>query len=1078
MEGRDKIIQLGGIIRNTSNSTAEDGEFEEIINLRYKDGRFIPMNEQKDVDGLENVRIQYKWLFVHSNNFQHFLGYDDGAVWYFADMDDDAKVTLIEPVRLFDVEEGEQGIQYTQTGNIVSVLGVDKIKYLYWRNGKYVIIDADFNGMESDEQLPPEGLIQFRQAHKKFDNGENLVRVHLSDTIKYSSAEDRGIAVATMMIKARDLSLRKGEPTGYYYVCSALKLYDGTYILQSRPVLMRAEPNFLNRNNIPTAPGYGYQCRRFCYLDGSDDDPLRASRSKTTNKNLSKKTTEYVGSESSLTYYDCSLKGWDTSNDPENVGIGDSFLWQQYQQTLHQADGTVVKNFEKCASAVDEIPDLYTIGFADTYGDNAVRTGGVYYNGKYQTRFNGPTELSLFYNANTSGYDGSINDPRVGKWKNTFAVLTMPRELQVKFNRPIPKEWEDIVESVCVFITPQQDMFGTSSDDFASSLISQAWQMNSAQYVNACPYKLYVPISIGNITEWKTFISNINRSANFYKVAEYPLAQTKTGEWMSINMERDGILKNLVQQERLNLDAADRNAYLPKTMLMYNGKQHIANYTTRLFSGWPFKYFWSTEQASGKLGESNYDSLYKMSCYWVDENAKQINIQNVPDLNALYDASGKWKELGIPCYAVEYFLDTADGERRVVRYQFPDSPTINIPYFLNSVLSYPDTRCTKIRIHLQYVESKYVLMSGGKTGYKYNFVHLLREFPLTIHPSISVAYYMNQDASLITVADDNWVRYALVMESADRDSQPYYTWKHTLKTSDFAVDNLEYRVNGLKVSHIDNPFYFPTENTYKVGNQQIIALATNSILVSEGQVGDTPLYVFTKDGVYGLFVDASGEVTYKSSRPLTRDVCLSWQSVTYTDEGVAFLTDRGLKLIVGAKVDDISDPIEGKFYDFTNAQSDDFHEVMTRAISEDRLVQLSDYVSKEEIMDYLKIAVIGYNHRDREIWVSNPARPYSYVLSGGRWLKRSQTADEYVCNYPETYTLKDGRLTYLGVETNSGNEVMALTRSIKFDTQQFKQAYRAVMRCHLKTHGVNDLLVKTIYAEQMNFDPFIMKLPL
>ena len=67
---------------------------------------------------------------------------------------------------------------------------------------------------------------------------------------------------------------------------------------------------------------------------------------------------------------------------------------------------------------------------------------------------------------------------------------------------------------------------------------------------------------------------------------------------------------------------------------------------------------------------------------------------------------------------------------------------------------------------------------------------------------------------------------------------------------------LAYIPNGLKVSATDNPLYFPARNTYKVGNVEIIAMASNTIAVSTGQVGATPLYVFAKDGIYGLFVDA------------------------------------------------------------------------------------------------------------------------------------------------------------------------------------------------------------------------------
>ena len=74
--------------------------------------------------------------------------------------------------------------------------------------------------------------------------------------------------------------------------------------------------------------------------------------------------------------------------------------------------------------------------------------------------------------------------------------------------------------------------------------------------------------------------------------------------------------------------------------------------------------------------------------------------------------------------------------------------------------------------------------------------------------------------------------------------------------------------------------------------------------------------------------------------------------------------------------------------------------------------------------------------------MTNPSSRYSYILSGGLWVKRDITCREYINNYPNLYLLSGGQVLSVTKETTEGNEVMFLTRPIKFDTQEFKQAYK------------------------------------
>lgn len=279
----------------------------------------------------------------------------------------------------------------------------------------------------------------------------------------------------------------------------------------------------------------------------------------------------------------------------------------------------------------------------------------------------------------------------------------------------------------------------------------------------------------------------------------------------------------------------------------------------------------------------------------------------------------------------------------------------------------------------------------------------------------------------------------------------------------------EYFPNGLKVSKTDQPMFFPVENTYQVGSAEILALMSNTIAVGTGQTGDAPLYVFCKDGVYALYVDSSGQMAYPNARILARDVCNNPRSVTPIDAGVVFTTDRGLMMIAGEQVQEISAPVEGDVVQFWNAGSVDYSKIATSSMQQIAGMP-SNLCSTKDFLTYLqdkgtsgKAAIINYNHNMRELMVSNPNYPYSYVLDReGNWSRRDYTASQYVNNYPTSYRVdKYGHFykvddegdatTSLEHRKEADNKIFYLSNVIKLDSIGFKQAYRFVVRGYFET---------------------------
>jgi hypothetical protein len=151
-------------------------------------------------------------------------------------------------------------------------------------------------------------------------------------------------------------------------------------------------------------------------------------------------------------------------------------------------------------------------------------------------------------------------------------------------------------------------------------------------------------------------------------------------------------------------------------------------------------------------------------------------------------------------------------------------------------------------------------------------------------------------------------------------------------------------------------------------------------------------------------------------------------------------------VVQGTRVEEISAPIEGAYLDFTNSSDYGYLPLMTQAINNQALVQMLGDVTKDTFTTYLQSSALAYNHKERELWVINPNKTYSYVFSRGQWSKVKQTASAIVEDYPNTYLYNTAKLYEIGSEGTAAIPVMLLTRPLKVGTQAFKQAYRVVLR--------------------------------
>ena len=254
-------------------------------------------------------------------------------------------------------------------------------------------------------------------------------------------------------------------------------------------------------------------------------------------------------------------------------------------------------------------------------------------------------------------------------------------------------------------------------------------------------------------------------------------------------------------------------------------------------------------------------------------------------------------------------------------------------------------------------------------------------------------------------------------------------------------DNRTYTRNDvLKVSAVDNPYYFPVAQTYKVEGD-IVGLASNAEAISTGQFGQYPLYVFTKEGIWAMAVDTSGKGAYASQSPFSREVCSG--AICPVSGGLVFSTERGLMAVSGGEVAELSAPLDGMGLEML-----EWSEVLFGAIADKAGVSVGDIVP---IRDYLKGAKLAYNYLHNEVIVSNSANGYSYVYSidNKEWSVIDTVFDAVTNSYPELVVYDNGakkRYTF-NDKTTSIPGVVAITRPIKVDGVDFKRLRQAALRC-------------------------------
>ena len=417
-----------------------------------------------------------------------------------------------------------------------------------------------------------------------------------------------------------------------------------------------------------------------------------------------------------------------------------------------------------------------------------------------------------------------------------------------------------------------------------------------------------------------------------------------------------------------------------------------------------------------KLNEVNHDvyiskkgSVYNKLYHIFDFEKKLFNGYVLP--KAVYGEGSLEGIQGL--HKVFVFLRTDDGEKIVCR---DFEPSGNYPIF--QYYSYPDSRAYKM-----------IITDDSMNQY---------EILLEPHPYRNEAYAIKIESVSVGYAGSV---PCLVDPSKKIESKNY------------VVSNVENVKNTLKVSAVDNPFYFPTAQTYKFEGE-IKGLASNAEAISTGQFGQYPLFVFTDTGIWAMQVDTSGQGAYITQSPFSREVCNG--AICPVSGGVVFSTDKGVMVISGGQVADLSAALDGFEVDFFKYNAEMWNAIFAKAgKGVVNPVPIREYIQGESgNVKGESRAKLAYNYLHNEVILSNVNYGYSYVysLTNKVWSVIDTVFDLTTNKYPELAVFDKGEgKMYIFDDTTTGVvPVVAITRPFTFGSFDFKRLRQAGLRTTFK----------------------------
>ena len=259
--------------------------------------------------------------------------------------------------------------------------------------------------------------------------------------------------------------------------------------------------------------------------------------------------------------------------------------------------------------------------------------------------------------------------------------------------------------------------------------------------------------------------------------------------------------------------------------------------------------------------------------------------------------------------------------------------------------------------------------------------------------------------------------------------------------------------NKIYTSEVNDPFTFPASLVSAVGSGIIVGISSAAKALSEGQFGQFPLYAFTDEGVWALEVSDTG--AYYARQPITRDVCISPESITQIDNAVLFATHRGIMMLSGSQSICISETIDKNepFSLLSFPKGKELLQIAALPVSDIIIAPFRDFLLSSRML---------YDYAHQRIIVYNPEHSIAYVfsLSSKQWGMIESNIASSVNSYPEALAMSHkGELINFSEEGNQAVTSLLLTRPFKLgDPALFKTIDTVIQRGYFTEGSIKQVL--------------------
>lgn len=206
--------------------------------------------------------------------------------------------------------------------------------------------------------------------------------------------------------------------------------------------------------------------------------------------------------------------------------------------------------------------------------------------------------------------------------------------------------------------------------------------------------------------------------------------------------------------------------------------------------------------------------------------------------------------------------------------------------------------------------------------------------------------------------------------------------------------------NRVQVSETDDVFSYPSQNSYRAGSIENRIISANSVYgqVTEQKFGMFPVYLFTKEGIY-IMEQGTGDILYSNVSKVNDDVLSDRRSLCNAGDMVAYTTLDGLRLIQGRESRQVSDMANGTpFIDLRGETSPFFKAVSAVPGPDGTQTSFTGYLSAVRLADEIQGCEMLWDSYNHEVILlcrqGDKAVTWAYNVGSQQFYKRKDILND------------------------------------------------------------------------------------